>query len=244
MGNDRRRRFCCDEDLELIGYDGHHAAEDVARWRRCGPDPATQELIEVIRANDVDGATVLDIGAGVGIIHLSLLEAGAARAIDVDASQDYLAAARAEAGRRGLADRVDYRYGDVVELAEDLPPVEVVTLDSVLCCYPYLAPLLRAAISPHPRLVGLTYPRDSWWMRLFMRAYNVRSALRDWPDHYYIHRRAEVDRLLGEAGFVGIHSGGTRTWRVMVYRRGGAERDQPRSADASLGVAKLTRPGR
>lgn len=225
MGSDQPRRFCCDEDLERIGYDGHHAADDVARWRRGGPHPATQELIDVIHAEGIDGATVLDIGAGVGIIHLTLLEAGAASAIDVDASQDYLSAALAEAERRGLADRVEYRYGDIVEVAKDLPPVDVVTLDSVVCCYPYLAPLLRAAISPHPRLVGLTYPRDSWWMRLSMRVYNVRSALRHWPDHYYIHRRADVDRLLGEAGFVGIHSGGTRTWRVMVYRHGGAERD-------------------
>jgi hypothetical protein len=77
MGSGPPRRFCCDEDLERIGYDGHHAADDVARWRRGGPNPATQELIEVIRADGVDGATVLDIGAGVGIIHLTLLEAGA-----------------------------------------------------------------------------------------------------------------------------------------------------------------------
>ncbi len=62
-------------------------------------------------------ATVLDIGAGVGMIHVSLLEAGAARAVDVDASRQYLDVAREEAERRGLAERVDYRYGDVVALA-------------------------------------------------------------------------------------------------------------------------------
>ncbi len=223
MGRDQPRRFCCEEDLERIGYDGHHAADDLARWQRSGPHPATRELIDVVRAQGIDGATVLDIGAGVGVIHLTLLEAGADRAIDVDASKEYLAAARAEADRRGLAGRVEYRHGDVVELAEDLPPAHIVILDSVICCYPYLAALLRAAIRPGPRLVGLTYPHDSWWMRLFMRLYNVRSALRRWPDHYYIHRRAEVDRLLGEAGFAGIHSGGTRMWRVLVYRRAEAE---------------------
>jgi len=219
MDRGQPRRFCCEEDLELIGYDGQDAADDLARWQRNGPHPATQELIDVIRAQGVEGATVLDIGAGVGMIHLTLLEEGAARAIDVDASKDYLAVARAEAERRGLAGRVEYRYGDVVELADDLPWADIVTLDSVICCYPYLAPLLSAAISSGPRLVGLTYPHDSWWMRLYMRLYNVRSALHRWPNHYFIHRRSDVDRLLGDAGFLPIHDGGTRTWRVIVYRR-------------------------
>ncbi|MEO6294336.1 MAG: methyltransferase domain-containing protein [Candidatus Limnocylindria bacterium] len=67
-------------------------------------------------------AALLDIGAGVGTLHLALLEAGAATAMDVDASKEYPAAARAEADRRGLAERVAYRYGDVVELAAELPP--------------------------------------------------------------------------------------------------------------------------
>jgi SAM-dependent methyltransferase len=223
MGGASRRRFCCDEDLELIGYDGHHAADDLAHWRRCGPPDPTKELIDVIRARGVVGAMVVDIGAGVGLIHLALLEAGAARALDVDASRDYLAAARSEAESRGLADRVEYRYGDVVELADGLPAADVVTLDSVICCYPYLGPLLAVAMRPGPRLLGLTYPRDSWWMRLYMHAANVRSAIRGTPDRYYIHRRAQVDRLLEAAGYASAYSGGTRAWAVVLYTRRAAE---------------------
>ena len=85
----------------------------------------TRELIEVVRHEGVDGARVLDIGAGVGAVHISLLEAGALAAIDVDASREYLATARSEAERRGLAGRVEYRYGDVVELTDDLQPAEI-----------------------------------------------------------------------------------------------------------------------
>src|SRR5919106_749398 len=96
------RRFCCDEDLALIGYDGRDAEKDLAALRARGPRPTTQELIDAIRVQGVDGATTLDVGAGVGAIHLALLEAGAASAVDVDASREYLAAARAEAERRGL----------------------------------------------------------------------------------------------------------------------------------------------
>jgi SAM-dependent methyltransferase len=213
------RRFCCDEDLALLGYEGQSADSDLAKWRSHRLHPATRELIDVIRDEGVDGAALLDIGAGVGAVHISLLEAGAATAIDVDASREYLATARAEAERRGLAGRVDYRYGDAVELDDELPVADIVTLDSVICCYPYLPPLLGAAVSRNPRLVGLTYPRDVWWMRAYMRIWNLGQAVRRSRARYFIHRHAEVNRLMAVAGFANVHEGGTREWRVALYRR-------------------------
>jgi 2-polyprenyl-3-methyl-5-hydroxy-6-metoxy-1,4-benzoquinol methylase len=119
-----------------------------------GPESATRELIDAIRDEGVEGASVLDIGAGVGAVHITLLDAGAATAVDLDASREYMATARGEAERRGLAGRVEYRYGDVVELAAELPPADIVTLDSVICCYPYLPALLRAAVAPPPASSG------------------------------------------------------------------------------------------
>jgi SAM-dependent methyltransferase len=213
------RRFCCDEDLALLGYDGQGAADDLAKWRLQGPNPATRELIDAIRDEGVEGASVLDIGAGVGAVHITLLDAGAATAVDVDASREYLATARAEAERLGLAGRVEYRYGDVVELAAELPPADIVTLDSVICCYPYLPALLRAAVSPTPRLVGLTYPRDVWWMRAYMRIWNLAHVVRRNRARYFIHRQADVNRLMAELGFEKAHDGGIRPWRVVLYRR-------------------------
>jgi 2-polyprenyl-3-methyl-5-hydroxy-6-metoxy-1,4-benzoquinol methylase len=44
---------------------------------------------------------VLDIGGGLGILSLELLDAGFSRAVVVDASSAYLAAASEEATRRG-----------------------------------------------------------------------------------------------------------------------------------------------
>ena len=215
-----RRRFCCDEDLARIGCDGLHADEDLETWRSGRLYAASRELIDVVSARGIQGANLLDIGAGVGAVHLTLLEGGAATAVDVDASREYLAAARAEAERRGLAGRVEYRYGDIVELAEYLPAADIVTLDSVICCYPYLAPILEAAVRPGPRLLGLTYPRDAWWMRIFMRLYNVLSAIRRRPDRYFIHRHARVNQLMAGAGYRNVHEGGTRPWRVVLYERG------------------------
>ena len=212
-------RFCCDEELAFLGYDGLGAAKDLAKWRAGHLYAATQELIDAVIAEGVEGARLIDIGAGVGAVHISLLQAGASSAIDVDASRDYLATARAEAERHGLAGRVTYRYGDVVELAAELPSADIVTLDSVICCYPSLPSLLGAAVRPGPRVVGLTYPRDVGWMRAYMRLWNLGQIVRNSTARYFIYRHAQVDRLMSAAGFEAVHLGGTRPWRVIVYRR-------------------------
>ena len=212
-------RFCCDEDLAIIGYDGRDAQKDLAAWRRHGPRRTTQELIDVIVAHGVEGTRVLDVGAGVGYVHTALLEAGAASAVDVDASREYLAVARAEAERRGLADRVTYRYGDLVEVAADLPRSDIVTLDSVVCCYPYLPALVAAAVSVGPRLIGFTYPRDVWWMLAFMRLFNLGLALRRVRARYFAHRHRQLRSLLAAAGYAELHVGGSPAWRVVLYGR-------------------------
>ena len=213
------RPFCCEEDLARLGYDGLNAEADLEQWRAGRLNPVTRELIDVVRGQGVEGARVLDIGAGVGAVHVALLEAGAATAIDVDASPEYLATAQAEAERRGLGDRVDYRFGDVVMLDSELPAVDIVTLDSAICCYPDLEPMLAAATRSRPRLVGITYPRDVWWMRAFMRLYNLWSAVRRSPARYFVHRHAQLERWMAGAGYRNVHEGGIRVWRVVLYRR-------------------------
>jgi len=211
------RRFCCDDELTFIGYDGRDAAKELAALEAGGPRLTTQELIDVVSANGVEGAVVLEVGAGVGAVHLALLAAGAASAVDVDASREYLAAAGRAAERRGLAGRVDYRYGDLVELSGELPHADVVVLDSVVCCYPYLPALLEAAVRPGPRLIGLTYPRDTWWMRIYMRLWSARRFVSGSPERYFIHRHRTVRDVLARAGFREIYTGGSPAWRVCAF---------------------------
>ncbi len=216
-----RRINCCDQDFERL-FDEREAEHDLAQWRRDGLPAATRELIDALRADGISGATVLDIGAGVGMVHLELLAAGAGRAVDVDASTAYLAAARAEAERRGLAERVDYRFGDVVELAATLPGADLVALDRVICCYPDLPGLLGAVVGTGPRLVGLVHPADGPLVRGSMALFNAVSRLLRRHHSFYVHRRADMDRLMREAGFVERHRGGGRFWKVTAYGRAAA----------------------
>ena len=150
-----RRRFCCDEDLARIGYDGlGDAAKQLARsgpmGRRSRPGSSSASLSRT----ELTGSVVLDIGAGVGAVHLALLEAGASRAVDVDASRDDLAAAREEAARRGLDDRVEYQYGDVVSSQREAATGR--------CRHPRLRHLSLPVSAGHARGRGQVQAEAGW----------------------------------------------------------------------------------
>ena len=123
-------------------------------------------MIDALKKQGVSGVSLLDIGGGVGAIQHGLLAAGVQNATDVDASKAYLAAARQEANRRGIADRVDFQYGNFVEMADKIEPADVVTLDRVICCYPDMEKLVSLSVERARQLYGLVYPRDTWWIKI------------------------------------------------------------------------------
>ena len=93
-------RTCCQcEGIERL-FGKQEAAHKLRAYLRRRPARTTRMLLDALRAEHVDGATLLDIGSGVGVIPIELLPAGLRRATDVDASGEYIAVARAEARRR------------------------------------------------------------------------------------------------------------------------------------------------
>jgi magnesium-protoporphyrin O-methyltransferase len=195
------------------------AEDDLKRYLKQGADHTTRALIDAIVEEGVDGASLIDIGAGIGAVHMELLEAGAAMATSVDASEGYVAVARRELDRRGLGDRVDVELGDFVALAERIEPADVVTLDRVVCCYPNMPALLGSVASHARRVIGMVYPRDVWWNRSVGRVMNAWGWLTRDPTRWYLHPTAEVDGLLRSAGFRGREVTRTLIWQVVVYTR-------------------------
>jgi magnesium-protoporphyrin O-methyltransferase len=200
-------------------FDRRTARRDLKRLRRRGPARATRRLLDALIDRDVRGAAVLDVGGGVGALQLGLLEAGAARALDVDASPAYQEAARSEAERRGFAERVAYVAGDLVELAPEIEPHELVTLDRVLCCYPDLDALVRLTAGRARRLWGAVLPRERWWIRLGVWAVNLGQALRRHPFRTFVHPVARMRRILADEGFEPVFSDETLVWQVWVFER-------------------------
>ena len=209
----------CDCGCSPNTFSDREAADDLRRYLEKGPDKTTRALVDAIVAEGVEGTTVLDVGGGIGVVQLELLAAGAARATEVDASEAYIDTARAEAKRRGYGDRTTTHVGDVVELAESIEPADVVTLDRVVCCYPDVDALLGAATDKAMRLVGLVYPRDTWWNRLIGRVVNSWGWLTRDATRWYQYPTSQVDGIMRRAGFAGREITRDWTWQVVLYRR-------------------------
>jgi SAM-dependent methyltransferase len=210
---------CCDPSLYDETFDEAEAEQKLRDFRRNGPRGGTARLIAELSRGGVAGLTVLDIGAGVGAVHQTLLEAGAASATDVDASGHYLAAARREAERRGLADRVTYLKGDAVRLAPELPEADLVALDRVVCCYPDMEALVTVAATRARRRLGLVLPKDAGWIRTGARLSNRWSRLRGDPFRFHAHPTAAVLEAARAAGLELSSEHRGWFWQTLVFVR-------------------------
>jgi magnesium-protoporphyrin O-methyltransferase len=200
-------------------FNQRDAARRLRRYQQRGAEGTTKLLLTLFRDAGVVGATVLDIGGGVGVLHHELLRAGAHSAIDVDASSAYLAAARDESVRQGHAARVQYLHGDFVARAEEIPPASLVMLDRVVCCYPAMPALVGAAAARAERLLGLVYPRDVWWVRAGVRAVNLGFAAQRSAFRLYCHPTTAVDAILQQAGLRLQTLIARGPWQVVLYAR-------------------------
>jgi len=130
-------------------------------------------MVDELRARGVVGASVLDVGGGVGAIDIELLGAGAATATNVELSGGYEEEAARLLADRGLESRVERRVGDFVEGAARIEPADLVVLHRVVCCYPDEEALVGAASDRTGRLLALTFPRDRFVVRTAFRLANV-----------------------------------------------------------------------
>jgi magnesium-protoporphyrin O-methyltransferase len=204
-------------------FDAPTARAQLRKFRRRGPDRTTRMLLDDLRAAMHSAPPVsmlLDIGAGVGAIHHTLLDDGVERAIHVDASSAYLTAAREEAERRGHGSRVEFRRGDFVDLAPDVPAADVVTLDRVICCYPEMRQLVTRAGERARLFLGAVFPRDVWWVRWGIAVINAFMRLSRSTFRTYLHSPAEIDATLRNVGLERRSLRRTLAWEVVVYKHG------------------------
>ena len=190
------------------------------RFARRGFERSQQQLLEGLAQAGYAGATVLEIGCGVGHLHQTMLERGASRAVGVDLAPRMLEEAAAWAAERGLAGRTAYLEGDFVELEPALEPADVTVLDKVVCCYPDAEAMLRSTLAKTGRTCALVYPRDRWFVRLgiwLMSAmlWALRSEFRP-----YLHAPERIRGLLRAGGLARTYERSTAYWLTEVWVRG------------------------
>jgi len=190
---------CCNPIDYRRLFSRKYASRDARRYRERGLGTTSRALVDL--AGDVDGATVLDVGGGIGAIELELLAAGAARATNVELSGGYEEAASALLTERGLSDRVDRRVADFVSEGEAVEPHDLVVLHRVVCCYPDVDALMGAAAEHTRKRLVLTYPQEHLLMRVGLRVVNLWLRVSGCGFRTYVH---PVARILGAAEADGL----------------------------------------
>jgi SAM-dependent methyltransferase len=195
------------------------ARRNIRKYRRSGPYGTTKRLLAALEQADVPKETLLDVGGGIGMIAHEMLATGTSHAVIVDASPAFLAAARDESERRLTEDRLRLQLGDAVELRDDVPPADVVTLDKVVCCYVDMESLLAIAASRARRLMALVYPRDDWWVRAIVACGNFVLRLQGSAFRSYVHRNAAIEDALLRAGLAPRSLRRGPFWIVAEFER-------------------------
>ena len=215
---------CCTQYRAAEAQFNRKVAErDLRRYRRCGAGAITKLMVTELRRWPLQGAGILDVGSGIGIISMELANSGVATATLAEASPAYLEVARKEVGSRYGPRPTQFLLGDFAVIAATLKDADVVTLDRVVCCYPDAEALLRQAAARTRQLLAFSYPRDRWYVRTLTAFQNIWRRLRSSPFRTFVHRPQRMSAVLEAAGLVRAARHETRVWALEVYHRKGVD---------------------
>jgi magnesium-protoporphyrin O-methyltransferase len=183
-------------------FDARFARGLARRYRNEGLTPSAQLILSFAASIGLDGASVLEIGGGIGDIQLEALKRGAAHATNVELSSAY----EPEAGRlldeAGLRERVTRVLGvDLAGTPEAVDRADIVVLHRVVCCYPDYRRLLGAAAGRGNRAVVFSHPTHSLATRFAARMINAWYTLTRNPYRAFAHAPDAMVDVLRERGF-------------------------------------------
>ncbi len=189
------------------------------RYRKKGLDKTSRRMVEFLEQRGIEGATVLEIGGGVGEIQLELLKRGAARTVNLELSSAYEEEAERLLREAGLEDRAERRLHDIAVDPEGVEAADVVVLHRVVCCYPDYERLLGAAARRARRLLVFSYPSRNAVSRLFIASSNLVFRLRRREFRSFAHPPSAMLAVLAEHGLRPKFAHHPLVWQVSGLER-------------------------
>jgi len=174
-----------------------------------------------IIARGVQAKSILEVGGGIGHLQIELLEAGATRSVNVELSRGYEETARTLLESEGLLGRVERRLGDFVEEHETIAVADIVLLDKVICCYPWVGRMVDAAAAKTRESMALILPRDHRMAKTLIALENTWHRLRRSGFRGYVHDVGEIDARARAAGMTRVYLDRGPMWQAMIYARSG-----------------------
>ncbi len=210
---------CCDprgcDRMFTSGFARHVAR----RYRKRGLDRTAERMVAFLQDRGIDGATVLEIGGGVGEIQIELLRRGAASAVGLELSPSYRDEAARLLADAGLSGRAQYRIHDIAADPAGAPVADVVVLHRVVCCYPDYERLLAAVADHADRLVVFSHPPRNLAGRVFVGVTNLMMWLRREQYRAFVHPPQAMLDVLRARGLRPAYAHRGLTWQIAGLER-------------------------
>jgi hypothetical protein len=210
---------CCNARGCDKAFGGWFARRAARRYRKKGLDKTARRMVAFLESQGIEGATVLEIGGGVGEIEIELLKRGAGRAVNLELSPAYERETRRLLREHGLEERATWRLHDIAADPDAIEPADIVVLHRVVCCYPDYRKLLGAAADHARRFVVFSYPPRHALTRLFVAGENLLVRALRGEFRSFVHPPSAMLAVLEERRFRR-----TFTHRALVWQIAGFER--------------------
>ncbi|MGH3509518.1 MAG: class I SAM-dependent methyltransferase [Nocardioidaceae bacterium] len=212
---------CCDRAAYDQTFGDRFARRIARRCRKRGMDPTRSTLIDFLIGHGIEGATVLEIGGGIGELHGELLRRGARTATNLEISTSYeQEAARLLEGSE-FANRVTRRFLDIATAPDEVESADVVVLHRVVCCYPDYERLLAAAASHARQLLVFSHPPRSLLTRLNFGSENLVRRLRRNDFRAFVHPPEAMVAIVESQGMALRYGHRGLWWTVVGFERPG-----------------------
>jgi magnesium-protoporphyrin O-methyltransferase len=212
---------CCTSKGYRQIFSEKNAAGEARRYRRNGLDATSKRIFDSIRERGIEGKTLLEVGGGIGAIEIELLKAGMARAVNVELTPTYEAAAGDLLVEAGLSDRVGRRVMDFAEAGTEVETADVVVMNRVICCYPDMPKLAGAAADRARGLLVMSFPNRRWWTRLGLTLANFGFRVIRMQFRVFLHPPALIVAAVEERGFKTRLNQPGLLWQVVALERTG-----------------------
>lgn len=210
---------CCN----ARGCDGFFSARmarrAAERYRKKGVDKTARRMVAFLEEHGIEGATILEIGGGVGEVQLELLKRGAARTLNLELSPGYDEEATRLLQEAGVEGRVERRLHDVATDPDGVEPADVVVLHRVVCCYPDYEQLLGAAADHARRLLVFSYPPRNVLSRFLLGAQNLLFRLQRNEFRTFAHPPSRMLAVVEERGLLHAYGHHPLVWQLDGFER-------------------------
>jgi 16S rRNA G966 N2-methylase RsmD len=212
---------CCDSRGCDRFFGSRFARRVARRYRKRGLDKTAERMVAFLEQCGIDGATVLEVGGGVGEIQIELLKRGASRATNLELSPAYDGEARRLLAEAGLEARVERRLHDIAADPDAVERADVVVLHRVVCCYPDYERLLGVAAAHARRQLVFSHPPRNAISRLIVGVQNLGFRVMRREFRTFAHPPAAMLATLQAGGLQPTYRHEGRAWRVVGLVRGG-----------------------